>query len=148
MVHIDMTDDGSRDLVSGVNLWQVASAYSKVSQSGDDMLVVKLLYGACSVEDTIMLTGRGWYGIGRKKLFALGIAPDMVGELDPMTLVGRKVWVATEVQTSFVDKRTGETRECQPRLIVDIKKLQSAGYQAESIVPEGATIPDGSEMPF
>jgi hypothetical protein len=65
-----------------------------------------------------------------------------------MTLVGRKVWVATEVQTSFVDKRTGETRECQPRLIVDIKKLQSAGYQAESIVPEGATIPDGSEMPF
>lgn len=148
MVYIDMTDDGSKDLVQGINLWHVSNAFAKVSNNGDDMLVVTLICGPSKVEDTIMLTGRGWYGIGRKKLFALGVAPDAKGELDPMSLCGRKVWVATAIQTSYVDKRTQEVKECQPRLIVDIKQLESAGYQSESNPPAGATMPDESEMPF
>jgi hypothetical protein len=149
MVYIDMTDDGSKDLVHGVNLWHVSNCYAAVAKSsGESMLVVTLICGPSKIDDNIMLTGRGWYGIGRKKLFALGVAPDAAGELDPMTLIGRKVWVATFVETSFTDRRTNEVKECQPRLRVDIKQLACAGYQIESDVPPGATVPQEDDGPF
>lgn len=149
MAHVDMTNDGSKDMLTGVNLWEVFGAIEKKSSKGDDMFVVTFICGSTKMQDNIMLSGPAWPRMGRPKLFALGVRPDHTGNLDPLDLIGRKVWLATVVeQKPYTDPKTGELREGQPRLVVDIKQLSHAGYQFEGNPPAGATLPDPADTPF
>lgn len=149
MVHIDMTNDGSKDFLTGINLWEVVGCFEKTSTKGDPMLVVTFMCGAAKLQDNIMLAGPAWARMGRPKLFALGLPPNMTGELDPLSLIGREVWIATVVeQKPYTDPKTGQEREGLPRLVVDIKQLSHAGYQFQGNVPPGANVPDPADTPF
>ena len=88
----------------------------------------------------VMLAGGGW-GIGKRKLAAL-LEPGFSGELDPLDLVGKRLWVSTGI----------ETYEGKDRLKVMIDELKHAGYQREDDVPPGCVAPDDKagydEVPF
>jgi len=137
MVHIDMTKTG-RDLSPGTDLWRVDQCAYRTSRKGDGMLEVKLQRvsnDADSILDWIMLEGGGW-DIGKSKLIAFGVGSDYKGDLDPLSFVGRRLWVATTIN-SYQDK-DGNPRES---LRVDINELAHSGYQAEDDVPTGCTPP-------
>jgi hypothetical protein len=147
---IDMTVSGGDEILTGTHLWRIASAAPERSRGGDRMLVLKLTctrpgHADAKLTDRLMFEGRGW-GIARGKLMALGIGVDFKGKLDPLSLVDRRVWVAT-VERSYSYEKDGEKRtgkDCS----VDINQLKHNGYQAEQDVPPGCDIDTYADSPF
>lgn len=140
MVEIDMTKP-DRDLTPGVDLWRIAECVSRRSSGGDRMLAVKFRRVADDGDhlfDNIMLEGPGW-GIGKSKLGAL-LPKDYKGDLDPLDLVDRRLWVETTV-----DEYQGKQR-----LKVDIQGLKHCGLQAEDDPPPGAvpSLMHADDTPF
>ncbi len=131
MVHIDTTKP-DRVLNPGTDLWEVIEAKEGKSSKGDAMLKLKLARVSDPQDhlfENIMLAGAGW-GIGKKKLGAL-VPAGFKGDLDPLDLIGRRLWVSTGV----------ETFEGQDRLRVMINDLKYAGLQPAEMVPEGCSLP-------
>lgn len=141
-----MTREPESGLLLGTYLWEVCGAkVERSSKTGEYMLVLKLKCGEHELTDRAMLGGGGW-GIGRKKLIALGLKPDFKGNLDPVEFIGRRVWVATvKGEWQGIDKKTGAPRTFT-KMEVDINQLDLAGYQAEQNVPAGATLPETAGM--
>jgi len=137
VVHIDMNrpDDS---LAPGVDLWQIVSCTAKPSRGGDNMLALKFerVDGGGNLFDNVMLGGGGW-GIGKQKLAAL-VEPGFTGDLDPISLVGKRLWIETVV----------DNFEGRDRLKVNIKGLKHGGYQRADDVPPGCTMPAVDEAPF
>jgi hypothetical protein len=129
MAHVDMSRP-DRVLNPGVDLWEVYDAKEKRSSSQTLMFAMQYQRVGDRSDflwDNIMLEGRGW-GIGKKRLAALGIAPDHKGEIPAAQLMERRVYVATHV-TSY---------NGSDRLSVNADALTHAGYQPESDPPSGA----------
>lgn len=144
MVHIDLTKP-DREFTPGVDLWEIREATHTRGRngSGDPRLNLKLVRVTNTSDhlyDVVMLDGKGW-GIGKAKLQAL-LPAGFAGDLDPLSLVGRRLWVETMI---------GEY-EGKSRLQVNIKGLKHSGFQAEEEVPAGkdlSTMPDGDPLtPF
>lgn len=145
---IDMDNLGGAPTLTGVNLWTVTSCQlTRANTSGENMLKVELACGEAKLKDNIMLGGGGW-GMGRRKLIALGMPETGKFTIDPPAFVGTKVWCATKMEpNTWTDKKTGEERKGE-RLVVDIKALTHSGYQHKDKVPPGATVPADDECPF
>lgn len=142
MVQIDMTQP-DRELTPGVDLWEIMECKEDKSRSGDKMLRMKFFRVRAPSDhmyDNIMLAGGGW-GIGKAKLSTL-VASDFKGDLDPLDLVGKRVWISTGV----------ETYQGKDRLKVMIDDLACKGYQPGEVAPDGCEAPaepdDDSEIPF
>lgn len=139
MVHIDTTQP-DRVLVPGVDLWEIKEAREDKSTKGDPMLSLKLFRvsnPADHIYDTIMLAGAGW-PVGKKKLGAL-VPAGFNGDLDPLDLIGRRLWASTGI----------ETYQGRDRLRVLIGDLKFAGLQPAEMVPPGCALPDGGDpVPF
>lgn len=153
MVDIDMSREPESNLLVGTHLWTVKNArVEKSKTSGENMLVLTLKSGESEMTDRAMLGGGGW-GIGKKKLLALGLPADFKGALDPIQFIGAKVWCATKIEPyQGIDKKTGQPRTFQS-LKVDVDQLTHAGYQPEAMVPAGCTAPvegwpKGDDTPF
>ena len=146
MVHIDMNKAG-REMNPGIDLWEIQKVELKTSRKGDQMLGVQFFRVSNTddvVFDNIMLGGAGW-GLGKSKLAAL-VPAGFAGDLDPLDLHGKRLWLSTGVE-SYKNKE-GKTRE---RLSVQIDDLKCAGYQPEDDVPEGCEAPptgDDAAVPF
>lgn len=133
MVKIDMTQP-DQNLVPGVFLVFVKAATVKKSKSGDDMIGLELggvERPATRLYDNIMLAGGGW-PMGKQKLTALGLGEDFTGDFDVANLNGRRVWVATKI----------ETYKGKDKLSIDIQQLKYAGMQPEDDVPGGCVAPE------
>ena len=128
MAHIDMTRP-DREFKPGIDIWVVKTADEKQSSNGNNMFSIRFVRESDpsdSLFDNIMLESRGW-PIGKRRLQALGVAPDHSGELHANALVGKRVFLATHV-TNY----RGEDR-----LQVDRDGLTHAGYQPISNPPDG-----------
>ena len=140
MVHIDMTAP-DRELNPGVHLWTVKKCEQTVSRGGDQMLKLELRRDdGAKMFDNIMLQGGGW-PIGKRKL-AVFVGPDFKGDLDPLTIQGRRVWAETVV----------EAYNGRDNLKVNIEGLKHAGYQDVNDTPPGQEPAppevDDSDVPF
>jgi hypothetical protein len=145
MVKIDMTKEGD-DMLVGVHLWDVTAAFEKPSSKGAPMLVLELRCGEVKLTDYLMLSGYGWT-FTKNKLRALDVPHDYSGEIDPVKFINKRVWVATHVsEREGVDRKTGEKRKFR-NLAVDTEQLRFSGYNHESDVPAGCTMPE-SNTPF
>lgn len=139
MAHIDMNrpDESCKP---GVDLWKIVECTEKYARSsGNKMLALKMHRASGepgTVYDNIMLEGGGW-GIGKAKLAAL-LPADFNDELDPLSFVGRKLWVETSV----------ESTSGKDRLRVNIAGLKHNGFQAEEDVPPGHVAPEEQPAPF
>lgn len=148
-----MNREPESNALIGTNLWTVRESRVEQSKSsGENMLVLKLKCGNAELTDRAMLGGGGW-GIGKRKLIALGLAPTFSGPLDPIQFIGTKVWCATkEEEYQGIDRKTGKVRTFKS-LKVDVDQLTHAGYQPEADVPAGCTAPvegwpQGDSVPF
>ncbi len=131
MVQIDMTRP-DRDLTPGVDLWKIIKCEPVQSRAGDPMLKVKFARVSDPQEhiyDNIMLAGGGW-GIGKQKLGAL-LEANFKGDLDPLDLVGKRLWLYTVV----------DTYKGKDNLKVGIEELRHAGYQRADDPPPGKDAP-------
>lgn len=139
MVQIDMNEP-DRDLNPGIDLWSVIASSEERASSGNKMIKLKLARVSHPNEhlfDNIMLSGGGW-PIGKGKLQAL-LPADFKGDLDPLDFIGRRLWVATGV----------ETYNGRDSLKVMIDQLKHKGYQREDDVPPGCVVPEEhDEIPF
>ena len=153
MVYID-TNKPDRELIPGVDLWEVIQCSHSRSQAGTDMLKLKFARVSNSSDhlfDNIMLDGGGW-SIGKQKLAAL-VDPGFAGDIDPLDFVGRRLWLETGVQ-EYTKKDGGKGQS----LKVLIEGLKHAGYQREDDPPPGKSVPaktdaeefleDSEETPF
>jgi len=132
MVNIDMTQP-DRALVPGIDLWEIMKSEDEKSSKGDAMLSLKLFRvsnKADHIFDSVMLAGNGW-SIGKKKLGAL-LPADFKGNLDPLNLVGVRLWVSTTI-----DSYNGKER-----LKVNISELKHGGFQKAADVPPGCALPE------
>lgn len=98
--------------------------------------------------DNIMLEGGGW-PIGKQKLAAF-LDPGFKGDLDPISLVGVRVWAETGINE----------HKGKQRLAVIIEGLKHGGYQRAEDPPPGKSVPepvvesapddfvDGEDVPF
>lgn len=85
--------------------------------------------------DIIMLRGRGWPGIGRRKLKALGFTE---GGLEAWDLIGKRAFIAVDWED---DLKGGK------RLAVDIRANGSeAGYWPENAPPGEVTEPPSDDV--
>lgn len=135
MVNVDMTQP-DRKLVPGIDLWEIKEAADEKSSKGDGMLSLKLFRvsnPSDHIYDNIMLAGAGW-PVGKKKLGAL-LPPNYKGNLDPLGLIGVRLWVSTGV----------EAYKGQDRLRVLIADLKFAGLQPAADVPPGCALPAEAE---
>ena len=140
MVELDMNKAAEDLPEEGVYLLEVKDAQTKTARSGSAMISVqyKMRDRDVTVWDNIMLEGGGWK-IGKPKLAALGVPSDFKGNLNPLDLVGKRVWAAL--------KR--DTYDGRDRMSVDINKLKYCGLQPESMMPEGASMGEAvGETPF
>lgn len=143
MTHVDMTQP-DRTLTPGTDLWEIKEAKDETSSKGDAMINLKLFRVSNPSDhlyDIVMLAGAGW-PVGKKKLGAL-IPPGFNGNLDLLTLIGRRLWVSTGV----------ETYNGRDRLKVLIADLRHAGFQVAADVPPGRAlpvdpVPGTDEVPF
>lgn len=142
MVYIDTTRPG-RELSPGIDLWAIRECVAKRSRKGDNMLAIKFERVSDSGDhlyENVMLEGAGWE-IGKEKLAAL-LEPGFKGDLDPLALIGRRLWVSTTVREY----------EGKSSLSVNIDELRHKGLQREEDVPPGCTPPpppeDLSGVPF
>lgn len=135
MVHVDMNKP-DRDIPEGIFLVEVIKAEAKRSRKGDLMIGLTLVHaqtGEEAARDVVMLEGPGW-GLGKAKLTALGLG-EFRGDLDPATLVGKRVWASIEPRE--YDGRTYAS--------INTKLLRYAGLQAEDEKPEGGTVLEPEE---
>ena len=140
MVEINMAKEPESGLLVGINLWEVRDCKPDRSQAGDPKLAFKFKCGEVELQDSAMLVGKGWF-YGRKKLIALGLAEDFVGNFDPLDFMNRRVWIATiKREWEYTDPKTGQTKR-GVGIQVDGSQLKFAGYQPENDVPPGANVP-------
>lgn len=140
---IDMDRLAEGGAVLGINLWTIRSITSGQTGNGDPKLIIKFAHGASEIQDHLALAGGG-SNITREKLIALGVPPTGKFTLDPVAYIGVRVWLATFAD-EYVDKHG------KPRVgtKVDIAQLAHNGYQAESDVPPGCSVPaDVDDQPF
>lgn len=143
---VNMEDSG---YVEGINLWRVVECKHETSKNtGSPMLVIKLRTGQSEITDRAMLAGGGWK-MGRKKLVALGVPENHKGGIDPLSFVGKMLWVATVVKPNTYIDKNGESKTVD-RLEVDINQLKYAGLQPANDPPPGFTAPpaDVDDTPF
>lgn len=155
MVRINMNKEVTDGMLVGIHLWEVRACKDARSQSGELKLQIELqaVGTETKLTDHIMLEGKGW-GIGKAHLIALGIDPTADADIDPLDFIGKRVWIATHVE----EKEALATRGANAgkmmvfkNLRVDLKQLDSLGYQHESKVPNGNVPGMGSgddETPF
>ena len=142
MVKLDMNAPVPGDAPAGAYLADVKNVISKFSaKSSEPMLEVTF---ACrysepfEVMDYIMLGGRGW-GMGRSKLTALGVPKDFSGDLDPTSLIGRRVILHLTVN-EYTDAQGTKRGNLKP----DPALGSHAGYSLEG--DEGVTMFDSSGL--
>lgn len=129
MVEVNMSAPVGGNEPEGTYLGNVSKAEEFTSRSGHPGL--KLEFGCVhegatfTVRDTIMLGGGGW-GMGRARLTALGVPEDFTGNLDPLDLVGRQVYI--HLTHEEYTGRGGETRK---NLKPNPGKGSHSGYSPE-----------------
>jgi hypothetical protein len=144
---IDMDNLGGGATLTGVNLWTISSCSLTKSSKGDNMLKLDLVCGEAKLKDNIMLGGAGW-GMGRRKLIALGVPETGKLTIDPPGFIGMKVWASTKMEpNTWTDSKTGQQRSGE-RLVVDVKELTHAGFQHVNNIPAGCTMPADDDCPF
>lgn len=145
MTNVDMTKKASRPLTPGIDLWEIMEAKDGKSKSKNESLLNLKFFRVAKrndhIYDSVMLEGDGW-PMGQKKLGAL-LPPDFNGDLDPLSLVGKRLWLATSVQTY----NGNDSLKVNPK-----GGLKFAGYQPAADVPAGCTTPVeeplGDDVPF
>lgn len=138
MVYID-SEAPDPSMEPGIDLWKVIQCeHATAQKSGAPMFKIKLARCSNSEQhmyDIIMLGGPGRkYGIG--KLRAILATASIQGDIDPLDLVGKRVWVATKIEV-YTNKQ-GQDAE---KLAVNSAVLRCGGYQPEQEVPDGYSLP-------
>ncbi len=127
-MNLDMTKDPNA-VTPGTFQARVQSVDKVTASSGTDMLNLHLVHDngrKTILYANLMLGGGRWY-VGHAWLLALQMDPKHTGEFEPQSLVGKRVWVATEA-AEYKGK---------PRLEIDITKLTNKGMQIWHNVPDG-----------
>lgn len=126
MVYVDLDSQ----FTPGIDLWEVVeSRYTRGKDgTGEPRFALKfqrVSNRADELFDNLMMGGAG-KRIGAAKL-AVFVGEHFKGEVDPISFVGRRVWIETTIE-----QYNGE-----PQLKVNIGGLKHKGYQREEDVPPG-----------
>lgn len=142
-----MTDeiDTTRPVeLTGINLWTVTSFKRGKTQAGDLKVIVKFKSGEYEFEDSILLAGKpNSILIGRAHLDALG-ATNYKGSVEDLPLAGKRVWIATHIEERPGVIQSGPDAgkpTVWRNLRCNVALLKSRGYQPETDVPDGCTVP-------
>lgn len=132
MVKINWNDGEQKKRLyrKGNYLAEITGVRQKASSKGDQMFVVQFASiehdGAYLATDYIMLEGKG-IPMGVRKLKALGFDPKKDDDINPATMIGRRVYVAIGV-----DEYKGEV----VNRIDGSAKGSKAGYWPEKSPPD------------